>query len=152
MKASDIYEMGVVKTVTHPPEFGGSFRGFLFPSLDNQDLWDIAEAKNLKVVEKVHVFYCPDGRRTWRLSSMWFSGAPFMVIQTAGREGGDWQKAYVTDDVLYKSAVIYLHSLIPIDLDIDHKIINQDEDVGDLYTCFYGHDIEDIEAGSPQLS
>lgn len=45
-----------------------------------------------------------DGRRFAILSSLWFDGKPFAVIESAGREGDDHVRVVVTDlEVKYKA-------------------------------------------------
>jgi hypothetical protein len=38
-----------------------------------------------------------DGRRFWRLATVWYQGVAFMVIQNAGREGDDHAQRFVTN-------------------------------------------------------
>lgn len=49
-----------------------------------------------------------DFRRIWRLATVWFDGAPVMVIQNAGREGDDHCARFITDAAAFKALCAHL--------------------------------------------
>lgn len=83
-----------------------------------------------------------DGRRFWRLASIWFDGKPVMIVQNAGREGDDWAKRYVTDQKAYAEMVYHIMSLMKPELDMGgHDFVDPDTDIEDL-TSFYGNELD----------
>lgn len=79
-----------------------------------------------------------DSRRYWQLATVWLDGAPFMVIQNAGREGDDHYARFITDPLLYQEAARYLRSLIAMfDGAVQKDVIGVDEERTDL-DQFYG--------------
>lgn len=100
--------------------------------------------ENEDVVIKVIKEFDFDGRRYWRLATVWFQGTPIMIIQNAGREGDDWSKRFVTcSPSVFNDLVSYVNSLakaedveaIPIyDLDWDSKEL----------TSFYGNQLNGV--------
>jgi hypothetical protein len=54
-----------------------------------------------------------DGKRGWRLASMWYKGKPFMITQSAGRYLDDFNKKFVLCKDTYNEAAKYLRTLVP---------------------------------------
>lgn len=90
---------------------------------------------------KVHQFFDFDGRRYWCLSSLWFLGAPFMIMQNAGREGDDHAKRYVTDLRTYNRAHNYVNNaaIYADESEFDTDIVSPTESLGNNLTTFYGN-------------
>ena len=86
-----------------------------------------------------------DGRRIWRLASVWFDGEPFMVIQNAGREGDDHAARFITNVEQYKQAVIYVKSLLPPAFGKVSDIVSADDDIPDL-TEFYSDSLDRVSS------
>jgi hypothetical protein len=83
-----------------------------------------------------------DYRRYWRLATVWVDQSPVMVIQNAGREGDDWAKRYVTDEINYRIMVRHLFSLYnqPIEQALV-EITDSSQDLGRSLTEFYGNNL-----------
>lgn len=104
--------------------------------------WDLDQDKAQKderIMIKVYKHFDFDHRRFWRLSSVWFDGAPVMVLQNAGREGDDCSQRFVTDEERYRRMVAYLFTLIKHDDSI--ATVDPDKDIKDL-TSFYGNELD----------
>ncbi len=115
----------------HVPESDSVYNGTLSVTDDHVELR----------VYKDHWF---DGRRFWRLASVWFDGKPVMVIQNAGREGDDYVGRFITDVDVYKDLVKYVKSLIPPnEVEVSKKdVVDPTLNVKCL-TCFYGNELDD---------
>lgn len=74
-----------------------------------------------------------NGRRYWRLATVWFDDKPVMVIQNGGREGDDHSKRFVTDAALLREMADYLKEEDSYDI----KVVPLSYDGADLVT-FYG--------------
>lgn len=85
-----------------------------------------------------------DGRRIWRLATVWFDDQPFMITQNAGREGDDHARRFITDWKVYEQAVHYLMSLYQYTDDPEDPFYTLDpnEDVGDTLTFFYNDSLD----------
>jgi hypothetical protein len=82
-----------------------------------------------------------DGRRIWTLASIWFDGAPFMIIQNAGREGDDHYRRFITDLDAYLAATRYLKSICTIPDLIHEDVVKLDAEITGL-TDFYGNRLD----------
>lgn len=90
---------------------------------------------------KVLKFFDFDGRRYWRLATVWLDNIPIMVTQNAGREGDDHRKRFVTNPDQLFELIKYLHLLA-------NKVNYQPEDVVSAdhnipyLTKFYGNSLD----------
>jgi hypothetical protein len=83
-----------------------------------------------------------DGRRFWRLASIWYDGQPVMIIRNAGREGDDHVSRFVTDRARYIEMVAHILSLQKVKEDEinDEDFVDPDEEVTNLLE-FYGNSL-----------
>src|ERR1035437_1712200 len=72
-------------------------------------------AKNDKIKIYILKYFDFDGRRFWRLATVWFEGKPVMIIRNAGREGDDHRSRFVTNETLYKQMVEFIKTLMPVE-------------------------------------
>jgi hypothetical protein len=79
-----------------------------------------------------------DGRRFWRLATVWFDSAPVMVIQNAGREGDDHYKHFITNKPQFDAMCRYVETLT-------RSIDEEGQEMEDVYS-------EDTEIGEPLIS
>jgi len=105
------------------------------------------EVENSRVQIRYYKDFNFDGRRFWRLASVWYETKecfwkPFMIIQNAGREGDDHYKRFVTDVGLYAEAVRYLKTVSLVPDKGDSDVVNPFDDVPKL-TDFYGNSLDD---------
>ncbi|QST02148.1 hypothetical protein IMZ31_22105 (plasmid) [Pontibacillus sp. ALD_SL1] len=141
MKPNDLYTMPPKKTETCL----GSLKGFGYdhlPEIEEDHLFGL-ENKNEKVMIKVYVDYSFDGRRSWKLASVWFDEQPVMVVQNAGREGDDHSARFITSKELFSKMVEYIESLSEEEETCVGDLYNEDEDVEGL-DAFYDHRLSDF--------
>lgn len=118
-----------------------SLHGFNFnhvPELDPATYPDMDPAS--RIVIRYFKNFEFDCRRFWLLAAVCIDGAPFMVIQNAGREGDDHVGRFVTDAGLYTKAAAYLASLSRPS-DGKTTFVSPDEEVPGL-TDFYGTSLD----------
>ena len=84
-------------------------------------------------------FFDFDGRRFWKLSTVFFDGNPVMVIQNAGREGDDHSKRFITDTNLFMSMGKFIKSLIKSGNELPEQV-DCNMDIPEL-TEFYGNSL-----------
>lgn len=93
---------------------------------------------------EVHIYkdFDFDGRRFWRLASIWFENKPIMIIRNAGREGDDHVSRFVTDREGYIAMVSHILSLKKMDeaLIENEDFVNPDEKITDLLD-FYSNSL-----------
>jgi hypothetical protein len=135
--ANDLYKMNPERV----EKCLGCLKGFYYDHLPEieGDLWGL-ENKNDKVEIKVLKDFDFDGRRLWRLSTVWFDGKPTMIIQNAGREGDDHRERFITDVKEFKNMISYINSLIEEDTCDDVCFTNPDDKIKCL-TSFYGNEL-----------
>lgn len=138
MNAKQIYELNVLRENKELYEI----MGFYYNHIPEVDFYGVDLSLNTKVVVKEHGYHNFDGRRFWRLASVWYNDKPVMIIQNAGREGDDHAKRFVTDGKLYSDMVYYLFSLEKKPDVKVNDIIADDIDIPEL-TCFYGHSLDE---------
>jgi hypothetical protein len=82
-----------------------------------------------------------DGRRFWRLATVWLDGYPVMIIQNAGREGDDHSARFITDALRFREMCAHIAALMV------HHVTALSEDTVDLnqeieqLTSFYGNEL-----------
>ena len=92
-------------------------------------------------VEVRHIkYFSYDGRRFWRLSTVWFENEPVMVIQNAGREGDDFHRRIVTSQTGLLLMANYILSLIPPDNTESIEVFDPNQEVEGL-TEFYNQSL-----------
>jgi hypothetical protein len=86
-----------------------------------------------------------DGRRFWRLGTVFFMDNPVMIIQNAGREGDDHRQVYITNFGTYRDMVEYIYRIsrpkrpeFYEQNDEYRSIVKSDENIADLIE-FYGN-------------
>lgn len=141
MTPNELYKMESLRTETDIAPLFGCYFNHMPEIVD--DYWRIAatEVKNERLEIRYYKDHSYDGRRIWRLASVWFDNKPFMVIQNAGREGDDHAARFITDVGLYKQAATYVKSIVPPDFKELPDVVSADEDVPTL-TEFYGDSLQ----------
>lgn len=133
LSAEDIYAMP-----TKESSEGLSFlNGCYYSHIPEVDFYSVREDFNERVEIRDIKDVDFDGRRIWRLSTVWFDGKPVMIVQNAGREGDDHARRFITNLPLYAEMVGYLASLQKPDID-GKDVIDPTEkrnDLDDFYNC-----------------
>lgn len=101
--------------------------------------FDLLESDpNSRITIRYYKDFCFDGRRIWRMASVWYGDRPVMIIRNAGREGDDHHSRFVTDEALYGEMVEYLHTLaLPSAKRPPEDLVDPETDIPDLES-FYG--------------
>ncbi len=110
-----------------------------------QETWfdDDTNDKNEKVFFRIYKDFDFDGRRGWKLASVWFEDKPVMIIQNAGRELRDHADRFITDLDGYIGMVKYIRSLLPVEHVIINDVIDPSEERNDL-DSFYGNSLDGV--------
>lgn len=69
-----------------------------------EHLYTLPVPDNTRVEIRYYKDHSYDGRRIWRLASVWLDGYPFMIIRNAGREGDDFADRFITNEAKYQAA------------------------------------------------
>lgn len=103
--------------------------------------WDVPYDKEFPSIEiRVVKEFDFDGRRFWRLATVWFEGLPVMVIQNAGREGDDHEARFITNTELFNKMCRYIESIANVSDDaVCLDVYNEDQEIGAKLTTFYGN-------------
>lgn len=80
-----------------------------------------------------------DGRRFWRLATVWFENKPVMVIQNAGREGDDHEARFITDSETFSRMCRYIERLSNKEQVVERDVYKEDQEIGAKLTTFYGN-------------
>lgn len=139
MNANEIYKLKPLRETQELYELCG----FYYNHVPEIDIYDINSSLNTKISIKEHCYHNFDGRRYWKLSSVWYEDKPVMIIQNAGREGDDHAKRFITDIELYSTMVDYLLTLQNKPQIRERDVISDDVDMPEL-TNFYGHDLSEF--------
>lgn len=83
-----------------------------------------------------------DGRRFWRLATVWFEGSSVMVIQNAGQEGDDHARRFITNADAFNKMCCYIKVIVnSSEEDVLTDVYNEGYDFGDILTTFYGNEL-----------
>jgi hypothetical protein len=99
------------------------------------------DTKNDRVSIKIIKDFDFDGRRCWRLATVWLDDTPVMIIQNAGREGDDHAKRYITNFEKYTEMIRYIISLIEITKEVSPSDIIDPNMDDEKLTKFFSIDL-----------
>lgn len=103
-------------------------------------------AESDKIEMQVYKYFDFDGRRWWRLASVWYSDGgdfvPVMIIRNAGREGDDFRDRFITNPEAYSKMVNHIFSLRVVEEEkINPKdVVDPDAEIKGLLD-FYGNSL-----------
>lgn len=139
MKPQELYKREPESVESDINYLFGHYYNFL-PEIENFYGW--IEPENIKDIEvKIYKDFDFDGRRFWKLASVWYKGKPVMITRNAGREGDDHATRFVTDEELYKLMVKYIKTLLPVEFTEVEDVVDPNEDIKELET-FYGNTLD----------
>lgn len=108
------------------------------PELEFLYICEDSLKKNNRVSIRIYKDFNFDGRRFWRLASVYFDNKPCMIIQNAGREGDDHSDRFITDKNLYMEMINFIGTLISPNIGEIEISFNEDDDIKGLDE-FYGN-------------
>lgn len=107
MKIKDILDLPVIVTYK---DLTNVIDKFLLDDLITND-W-FPEENNQRVTVKVHFINdLKDGRRYYRLSSVWLDESSVFIAKEGGREGDDDKQIYIFNPEKYNELIDYVRSL-----------------------------------------
>lgn len=152
MKPSELYAREPEETIApfddnqHGPEY--QMRYFIGSRYNHLaydiDVWNIEGInRSTRVTVKVYKDFDFDGRRFWRLVSVWFDNKPVMILQNAGREGDDSVDRIITDSDTFGFMMSHILSLFRFNKDTAHTgdLHDPEEDYPTL-TNFYNNSLD----------
>lgn len=142
MKPSELYAREPEKVNMDTSVLFGCYFNHM-PEIQDGWQYNYLELANSHIQIRYYKNYSYDGRRIWRLASVWFDDKPFMIIRNAGREGDDHASRFVTDVNTYRAAVSYLRSILPPQFQEISNVVSVDDDIRDL-TTFYGDSLDAV--------
>lgn len=98
----------------------------------------VEEDKNERVKSRIVWDPYIDDRRTHTITTIWYDGNPIGIVQTAGRDGEDFGRRFITDLEGYKAAADYLRSLYFTETN-DYEVIDPGKplrELNDFYNNF----------------
>lgn len=108
---------------------------------DNLDYDELLKQTRVKI--KYYKDFCFDGRRVWKLYSVWLDDKLVMVCKNAGREGDDHTGNAVFDKELYKELNAFIKSF-EINDEEDHLEQASLEDSADNFFEFYSNRLDGV--------
>lgn len=143
MKPNDVYAMPAQSVSRSPSDLAGCYYNHLEGSgIDEWRLQScIAESDRLEV--RTIKFFDYDGRRYWKLATVWFDGKPVMVTQNAGREGDDHARRFITDEPLFRAMCSHVASMLPPDPNCEIQVFDPDAEMGSQLTDFYNQALDE---------
>lgn len=134
MTANEIYALTPESTTHALWDLSGCYYNHVAEAGDSSE-WNSKETTRITV--KTIKYFNFDGRRIWRLSTVWFDEKPVMIIQNAGREGDDHRERFITDKSLFCEMVTHIRSLAGVEV---LEVLDPEKDSPDL-TKFYGYEL-----------
>jgi len=145
MTPRQLLERKPEKTIKLGEDWFQPFSGFGYcfvPELEGQFSFGSPSPSD-RIEFRIYKDYCFDGRRIWRLVSVYFDGKPAMILQNAGREGDDHRERFILDGEAYYGMVAHLATLFPPDEQNKPVVVGMDDDIPGL-TRFYGNDLDGV--------
>lgn len=99
------------------------------------------EDPNRRIEIRYYKYFDFDGRRCWRLGSVWFDAQPVMIIQNAGREGDDYHARFITDHPRYRQMILYLRQIVAPQDESLSDVVSVETEIPSL-TEFYGNKLD----------
>lgn len=142
MKPIDLYSMTPEKEDCNLwPLIGSNYNHIMESNYDELDLVRYEATGSTKIKIKYYKNHSFDGRRVWRLASVWFEENPVMVIRNAGREGDDFADRFITDKENFINMIKHLRDVAADSGGLE--IFDPNADIQDIET-FYGHSLGDV--------
>lgn len=134
--AKEVYALPYESEINELWSLKGYYYDFL-PEIDDP-LYSISLDKNTRLKIRVLKEFDFDGRRFWRLQTLWFDNQPVMIMQNAGREGDDHRKRFITNKELYLKTLDYVRELLDEEEgDRIDDLVDENEERD--YLNFYGN-------------
>ena len=119
--------------------FMGSRYNHLADDINPHQISKVLRSTQVKI--HVHKDFNFDGRRFWRLLSVWYIGKPVCVLQNAGRKGDDYSNRFVTDERQFAEMVRHIRTLFIFENEELDDVVDVDEDIL-LLAEFYGNSLD----------
>lgn len=145
---SVVYPLELDNEFENKWKFFAYFQGSYYDHLQELDVIDdtvVAIKKSLDIRIDVYKDFCYDGRRTWRLCSVYWKETPVMIIQNAGREGDDYTNRFILNREKYIEMIECLRDLIVFDQNFDYignDCVDVEDDVPNLID-FYNQSLDE---------
>lgn len=133
--AKEVYQLPSQSETSELWSLKGYYYDFL-PEIDDE-LYSVKPEDNKRLKIKVLKEFDFDGRRFWRLQTLWIDDKPVMIMQNAGREGDDHRERFITNKELYKEVVNYVRELIGDNSNVFDDFVDENEPRN--YLEFYGN-------------
>lgn len=102
--------------------------------------WSQCESERMEI--RIIKFFDFDGRRFWRLATVWLDNKPIMVIQNAGREGDDHEERFITDPDGFRELGQHLRTILKMREEPLEDVVKPDEVLGRKLIDFYGNSLD----------
>lgn len=142
MTPREIYAMPAERVDRSPSDLVGCYYNHLNGSglTDWQLQTCIADSPRLEV--RTVKYFDFDGRRYWKLATVWFDGQPVMITQNAGREGDDHAERFITDERMFHEMCSHIASMVTPDEATKLPVFDPDQDMGRTLIDFYGNSLD----------
>jgi hypothetical protein len=141
MKPQELYDREPEKVDGDFNYLFGHYYNFMPEITDFYGWVDYEKIENPRIEIKILKDFDFDGRRFWKLATVWFDGKPIMITRNAGREGDDHATRFVTDEKRYKKMVEYVKTLLPVEFTEVEDVVDANKNIKDLET-FYGNTLD----------
>lgn len=140
---NDIYALPVQEVDRSPHILTGCYYNHLEGSgiHEWECQWGVQESDRLEI--RIHKFFDFDGRRFWRLATVWLDNKPVMIIQNAGREGDDHERRFITNIPGFRAMARHLRTLLNLpDNEPLEDVVEPDQPLGRPLIDFYGNALD----------
>lgn len=103
--------------------------------------FDVEGLSSERIETRFIVDHNIDGRRIWRLATVWLDGEPVMVIQNAGREGRDFCARFITDEERFVEMIRLIEEL-EREINYDKLEITNADEPSIEFTAFYSNALD----------
>ncbi len=139
---NDVYALPVQEVERNPSVLVGCYYNHLEGSGINE--WDFQwtneESDRLEI--RIHKYFDFDGRRFWRLATVWIDNTPVMVIQNAGREGDDHRRRFITDEKAFRVMCVHVMEFLQLKEEPLKDVVDPDTTIGRPLIDFYGNSLD----------
>lgn len=104
--------------------------------------WTDEESNRLEI--RTLKYFDFDGRRFWRLATVWLDGKPIMIIQNAGREGDDHERRFITDPEGFRALVKHLREFLKINEEPLDDVVEPNAVLGRELISFYSNSLDGL--------
>lgn len=139
---NDVYALPAQEIERNPSILVGYYYNHLEGSGIHEWVFQWTDQQSDRLEIRIHKYFDFDGRRFWRLASVWLDNQPVMIIQNAGREGDDHRRRFITSEDRFREMCKHIREFLKIEEEPLEDVVDPNDVIGRPLIAFYGNSLD----------